>query len=120
MEFRMKTALAVAVVLCMMEMSAMADRADFANNAVGATPKGWTATMTGNGNPRWTVEEDPTAPSKAKVVKQSGRATYPLLLKNGTSLKDGFVEVRFKALSGSEDRAAGLVWRATDANNYYV
>jgi hypothetical protein len=28
--------------------------------------------------------------------------------------------VRFKALAGSEDRAAGLVWRAIDANNYYV
>jgi hypothetical protein len=60
----------------------------------------------------------PTAPSKSKVVKQSGRATYPLLLRNGTSVKDGFVEVQFKAISGSEDRAAGLVWRAKDANNY--
>ena len=28
--------------------------------------------------------------------------------------------MRFKAISGSEDRAAGLVWRARDANNYYV
>jgi hypothetical protein len=28
--------------------------------------------------------------------------------------------VRFKAVAGSEDRAAGLVWRARDANNYYV
>jgi hypothetical protein len=54
------------------------------------------------------------------VVKQSGRATYPLLLKNDTNIKDGFVEVKFKAIAGSEDRAAGLVWRARDANNYYV
>src|SRR5205807_5826960 len=35
-------------------------------------------------------------------------------------LKDGFVEAQFKAISGSEDRAAGLVWRARDADNYYV
>jgi len=28
--------------------------------------------------------------------------------------------VKFKALSGKEDQAAGLVWRAQDANNYYV
>jgi hypothetical protein len=54
------------------------------------------------------------------VLKQSGRATYPLLLKNDTKIKDGFIEVRFKALAGSEDRAAGLVWRAANANNYYV
>jgi hypothetical protein len=76
--------------------------------------------MTGQGQPKWTVEEDATAPSKSKVVKQSGRATYPLLLKNGLSVKDGFIEVQFKAVTGSEDRAAGVVWRAKDANNYYV
>jgi len=28
--------------------------------------------------------------------------------------------VKFKAVAGSEDRAGGLVWRARDANNYYV
>jgi hypothetical protein len=105
----------------MMEASvAMADQASFADDTAGATPKGWTATMTGKGNPKWSVEKDSTAPSKTNVVKQSGTATYPLLLKDGTSLKDGFVEVRFKALSGAEDRAGGIVWRAKDANNYYV
>ncbi len=26
----------------------------------------------------------------------------------------------FKALAGAQDRAAGVVWRARDANNYYV
>ena len=53
-------------------------------------------------------------------MKQSGRATFPLLLKDDTSIKDGFIEVKFKAIAGSEDRAAGVVWRAKDANNYYV
>jgi len=90
------------------------------NDTVGAAPKGWTATRTGTGDPKWTVEHDQTAPSKLKVVKQSGRATYPLLLKDDTNIKDGFIEVRFKAIAGSEDRAAGLVWRAGDADNYYV
>jgi 3-keto-disaccharide hydrolase len=103
-----------------MEGTAMADQVSFAKEATGATPQGWTVTMTGQGAPKWTVEEDPSAPSKSKIVKQSGRATYPLLLKNGTSVGDGFVEIQFKAISGSEDRAAGIVWRAKDANNYYV
>ena len=98
----------------------MADRASFANEPVGAVPSGWTSTMTGQGNPKWTVEEDPTAPSGSKVIKQSGRATYPVLLKNGTTLKDGFVEIQFKAVSGNDDRAGGIVFRAKDANNYYV
>jgi len=112
---------AVTVLICSMEVTAMADdTARFETDAVGTTPKGWTATRTGTGDPKWTIEQDQTAPSKSKVLKQSGRATYPLLLKDDTSIKDGFVEVRFKAVAGSEDRAAGLVWRARDANNYYV
>jgi 3-keto-disaccharide hydrolase len=92
----------------------------FENDAVGVTPKGWTATKTGSGDPKWTIEHDQTAPSKLKTVKQSGRATYPLLLKDDTNIKNGFIEVKFKAIAGSEDRAAGLVWRAGDADNYYV
>jgi len=99
----------------------MADnRAGVETDAVGAAPKGWTATRTGKGDPKWTVEQDQTAPSKLKVVKQSGQATYPLLLKDDTNIKDGFIEAKFKTIAGSEDRAAGLVWRARDANNYYV
>jgi hypothetical protein len=92
----------------------------FAADRAGTAPEGWTATLTGQGEPKWTVEQDPTAPSKSNVVKQSGRATYPLLLKNDADIKDGFVAARFKAVAGSQDRAAGLVWRARDANNYYV
>ena len=92
----------------------------FESARVGVAPEGWTATLTGSGDPKWTVESDETAPSKSKVLRQSGRATYPLLLKNDSSIKDGFVEVKFKAVAGSQDRAAGIVWRAKDANNYYV
>ena len=43
-----------------------------------------------------------------------------MILKHDTNLKDGFVEIKFKAIAGSEDRAAGIVWRAKDTNNYYV
>jgi hypothetical protein len=92
----------------------------FESTQTGAAPAGWTPTLTGSGDPKWTVEFDETAPSKSNVLKQSGQATYPLILKNDTNIKDGFVEVKFKAVAGSEDRAAGIVWRAKDANNYYV
>ena len=115
----MRKVVAVVFSLALGRM-AMAETVNFDADAVSAPPRGWTITMTGRGNPKWTVEKDDTAPSKSNVLKQSGRATYPLALKDGTSIKDGFVEVQFKALSGSEDRAAGLVWRAKDANNYYV
>jgi hypothetical protein len=35
-------------------------------------------------------------------------------------LADGFVEVKFKPLSGNEDQAGGVVWRWKDGDNYYV
>jgi hypothetical protein len=92
----------------------------FEGDAPGAAPKGWTATKTGKGNPVWTVEQEPTAPSKRRIVRQSGQATYPLLLKDGSNIRDGFIGIKFKAVSGSQDRAAGMVWRARDADNYYV
>src|SRR3954451_19722425 len=93
--------------------------ASFESNQTGSAPRGWTATLTGSGKPEWTVQSDETAPSK-KVIRQSGHATFPLLLKNDSSIKDGFVEAKFKAVAGSQDRAGGVVWRAKDANNYYV
>ena len=95
-------------------------RIDLDSDALGTAPKGWTATKTGRGTPYWTVEQDPTAPSKRLVLQQSGVATFPLLLKNDTNIRDGFIQTSFKAIAGAEDRAAGLVWRAKDANNYYV
>src|SRR5438105_15834709 len=92
---------------------------NFDNASAGTAPPGWTATRTGSGNAKWTIEKDDTAPSKPNVLKQSGVATYPVCFKDDTSVKDGFVEVKFKALSGKEDQAGGVVWRLKDANNYY-
>jgi hypothetical protein len=111
----------VAAAIFLLEMNDMSNRAvGFESTRIGAAPEGWTSTLTGSGDPKWTVESEQTAPSKLKVVKQSGRATYPLLLKDDTRIKDGFIEIKFKAIAGSEDRAAGVVWRAKDAKNYYV
>lgn len=93
---------------------------DFDKDQAGKAPAGWTATQTGTGAARWLVVQDGTAPSKPNVLKQSGQATYPVCIKDDTNLKDGFVEVKFKAISGKEDRAGGVVWRARDSNNYYT
>jgi 3-keto-disaccharide hydrolase len=111
----------ITTALFLLEVNDISNHAvSFESTQIGTTPEGWTSTLTGSGNPKWTVESDRSAPSKLSVLKQSGRATYPLLLKNDTNIKDGFIEVKFKAIAGSQDRAAGIVWRAKDANNYYV
>lgn len=97
-----------------------AETINFDDMKPGALPANWLGTMTGSGSPRWSVEKDDSAPSKANVLKQSGEATYPVCLKRDNKLKDGFVEVKFKPIAGSEDQAGGLVWRAKDANNYFI
>ncbi len=93
---------------------------DFDNLKTGAPPPGWTATKTGKGEPQWEVVADSTAPSKPNALKQSGEATFPVCILDGTALKNGFVEVKFKPVSGKEDQAGGLIWRCQDADNYYI
>lgn len=117
----MKTLTAVAFASVMLTGVALAQTVvNFDNLKTGAPPPGWTATKTGTGAEKWTVEQDPTAPSPPNVLKQSGEATYPVCIKDDTSLKDGFVEVKFKPISGRTDQAGGVVWRGKDSNNYYI
>src|SRR5258706_15880835 len=99
---------------------ALAQTVNFDTFKAGEPPPGWTATKTGSGNAKWTVERDDSAPSKPNVLKQSGQATYPVCIKDDTNLKDGFVEVQFKAISGKEDQAGGVIWRCKDKDNYYI
>ena len=115
-----KPALAVALLMLAAASNAVAETVNFDDGVPGAMPPGWVSTQTGKGAAKWTVEADVTAPSRPHVLKQSGRAAYPLALRSGTKIQDGFVEARFKAIAGKEDRAAGLVWRVKDADNYYV
>ena len=91
-----------------------AETASFETDAVGGPPRGWLLTVTGRGAPKWTVERDEGG---GAVLKQSGKATYPLAFKEGTNIRDGFVEVKFKPISGSEDRAGGIVWRGASRSS---
>jgi len=100
--------------------TAMAETINFDGVKTGRPPSGWTATQTGSGSAKWSVEKDESAPSKSNVLKQSGAATFPVCIKNDTNLKDGFVEVKFKPVAGKEDQAGGVIWRVQDANNYYI
>ena len=100
--------------------TALAQTVNFDDARPGEAPRGWIATKTGSGTPKWTVVADDSAPSKPNVLKQSGVATYPICIKEGTLLKDGFVAVKFKPVAGKEDQAGGVIWRCRDADNYYI
>jgi hypothetical protein len=108
------------VLLLLTSTYAVAETENFDKAPVGPAPKGWTAGVTGNGQARWTIEKDDNAASKPHVLKQSGVGDYPVILNDASSLKNGFVQVKGKALSGREDQAIGVLWRAKDKNNYYV
>jgi len=116
----MKTLSLTTMAMTMATGLAIAETVNFDDMKTGAPPPGWTATQTGSGSAKWAVEKDDSAPSKPNVLKQSGQATFPVCIKDDTSLKDGFVEVKFKPVSGKEDRAGGVIWRTRDANNYYI
>ena len=106
--------------MSMIAINAQAETENFDRAAVGALPPGWTAGVTGGGSPRWAIEADATAPSKPNVLKQLGKGAFPWCVKSRVAITDGFVEVKFKPISGKQDQAGGLVWRFKDGDNYYV
>jgi len=116
----MKPVASLGVLTSLLSTSVIAQTVDFDADAVGAAPSGWTCGVTGRGSPRWTVAVEPGAPSGTNVLRQSGSGTFPWCVRTGTSLSDGFVEVKFKPLTGREDQAGGLVWRWKDGDHYYV
>lgn len=98
---------------------------DFDHDRVGVLPAEWESAMTRSGAaPQWRIVEDQTAPSRPRVLAQlstdrtAGR--FPLAVLRGVTIRDGEISVRFKTVSGEVDQAAGLVWRYTDPNNYYI
>src|SRR5207249_386441 len=108
------------IAIAFLANAARSETINFDDALPGKPPPGWTAIQTGKGKAVWTVEKDDSAPTKPNVLKQSGEATYPVCIKEDTNLKDGFVEVKFKPISGKEDQAGGLIWRCKDADNYYI
>ena len=108
------------LVACLLSTPVLAQTFYFDTDVVGTVPAGWTCGVTGRGSPRWSVVADPSAPSPPNVLMQSGSGSFPWCIKNGTAIADGFVEVKFKPISGKEDQAGGLVWRWKDPDHYYV
>jgi len=113
-----KSCIAVATVFA--AAAANAETVSFDTDSPGSLPMAWQEGVTGRGVAKWAVVQDESAPSRPNVLRQSGVGAFPWCVRRGTSIEDGFVEVRFKALSGSEDQAGGVVWRWKDGDNYYV
>jgi len=101
-------------------------RMTFDRDEVGSVPRGWKVAETGGEGKlaTWQVMTDASAPSPRQTVaitanKNYGR-TFNLLMAQGTSYKDLEVKVMVKAIAGEEDQGGGPIWRAKDADNYYI
>lgn len=98
---------------------------NFDNDTPGKLPAEFHSAKTGEGTQeKWAIVADSTAPSRPNVVAQLSTDhtdyRFPLLISDEGSFKDLDLSVKFKTISGSIDRAAGLVFRLRDANNYYI
>jgi len=110
---------------------------DFSKTLTGKTPEGFKSMMIGTGaEPVWQVllDEAPTAFApltskgnatvKAAVLAQTSTDVtderFPILMNEGDVFGDFTFTTKFKLVSGSKERMAGLVFRAQDQFNFYV
>ena len=115
----------IAVIAAVSAATCFAETITFDNATAASVPAGWTVAMTHKGGaPKWEVVKDDSAPSKpnvfAQVSKDATGGRFPLAVYDKASLKDGTLSVKFKAISGNTDEAAGLIWRYKDPDNYYI
>jgi len=91
---------------------------------LGSPPAGFIFARTGQGpQGEWTVTADPTALAGRAIEQTSTDRTdyrFPLAIHDGVSASNVDAEIRFKAVRGKIDQAAGIAVRLQDADNYYV
>jgi hypothetical protein len=91
---------------------------------VGKAPTDFDFALTGQGGPgHWIVTSDASA-SGARAIEQSSTDRtdfrFPLAIYKPFSAANVDVSVRFKAVAGNVDQAAGIALRLVNADNYYV
>ena len=103
---------------------ANAQRVSFADAPLDGMPKDFASALTGQGKPgKWAVVEDATAENGRAFAQLDADPTdyrFPLAIYGTIFPSDVEVTTRFKAISGKEDQAGGVVVRLIDRNNYYI
>jgi hypothetical protein len=121
----MKTIATMILALLLVNTVLAVTTVDFESFEVGKLPDGFSTALTGGGGPvSWMVKEESSAPSGGKVLAQTSTDQtdyrFPLCVYDPVTAKDVEVSVKFKAVAGKVDRAAGLVVRFQDKDNYYI
>ncbi len=87
----------------------------FDTDPVGEPPQG-TTVFSGN----WSVRAESDTPSAPNALCQTETATFPAMTLSDAVYTDVSVSTRFKPISGSIDRAAGIIFHVQDRDNYYI
>ncbi|MSP02232.1 MAG: hypothetical protein EXR07_14450 [Acetobacteraceae bacterium] len=97
---------------------------DLSKTPPGQLPPDFVTARTGGGAPAaWSVADDATAAGGRVIVQTSSDQTdyrFPLAIYEKLPAANVDVTVRFKAIAGRVDRAAGIAIRLADPDNYYV
>jgi hypothetical protein len=117
--------LLLALLFAMNARLAFTQTINFDKDKEGIAPLGFSTALTGKGKPGvWKVVKNESAPSKPNVLAQTDMDDtdyrFPLCVYDSLAVKDVDVSVKFKPVKGEGDRAAGIVWRYKDKDNYYV
>ncbi len=117
--------LCFAFVVVVITAFAQTTTINFNKDKAGAPPAGFTTALTGQGKAGvWSVMKDDASPNQRNVLAQTDAdATsyrFPVCVYDGVTAKDAEISVKFKAVSGKKDQAAGIVWRYKDKDNYYI
>ena len=102
-------------------------RLSFDDLAPGTLPQNWSVDATDPSGKlaEWKVIVDGQAPSKPNVLSltrthDTSGGVFNLCRTNAILFQDGSIEVGLRADTGKEDQGGGVIWRARDANNYYI
>jgi hypothetical protein len=103
---------------------AAAQSVTFGNEAPGTTPKDFEYGVAGDGGPaRWEIVADAEAAGGRALAQLSANTAsyrFPVAIYNPVTARNVEITTRCKPVAGREDRACGVIVRATDARNYYV
>jgi hypothetical protein len=126
-KFELMATLTLALIAAMTTASAQTGKRtwSFDQDPAGKLPVNFTSALTGGGRiGQWAVTKEASAPSPPNVLAQTSTDPtdyrFPLAVAEDTSYKDLALSVKFKAVSGKVDQAAGLVFRLKDSDNYYI
>jgi len=97
---------------------------NFEGVPAGQTLEGWKVEATNQRGKlaKWEVASESIGNKVFGMTKANHdfSETFNICWTDRVQMKDGEIEVRFKAIKGVEDQGGGPIWRVQDKDNYYI